>query len=98
MTFKNSILLGTIGGYHDRFHVYQKPRTLEERLDLALKIPRADGVEPVYPQDLGHDGERVDLVKKSGLGVSAVNVNIKTEEQFEKVHSHREMPKSATKH
>lgn len=84
MAFKNSILLGTIGGYHDRFHVYQKPRTLEERLDLALKIPRADGVEPVYPQDLGHDGGGVDLVKKSGLGVSAVNVNIKTEEQFVK--------------
>ncbi|MET1416716.1 sugar phosphate isomerase/epimerase family protein [Roseibium sp. HPY-6] len=82
MAFKNSILLGTIGRYSDRFHEYQKHRSLEERLELALKIPLTDGIEPVYPQDLGHDGEAVGLVEKSGLEVSAVNVNVKTEELF----------------
>ncbi|WFE89859.1 sugar phosphate isomerase/epimerase [Roseibium porphyridii] len=84
MAFKNSILLGTIGRYNDRFHVYQKHRSLEERLELALKIPRTDGVEPVYPQDLGHNGDSVGLVKSSGLGVSAVNVNVKTEDMYRK--------------
>lgn len=82
MTFKNSILLGTLGRYHDRFHVYQQARSIEERLDVARNIPRTHGVEPVYPQDLGHDGKGVQGVKNSGLAVSAVNVNVKTEEIF----------------
>lgn len=82
MAFKNSILLGTLGRYHDRFHVYQPARSLEERLEIARSIPRTDGIEPVYPQDLGHDGAGVAAVKASGLAVSAVNVNVKTEDVF----------------
>jgi xylose isomerase len=82
MPFKNSVLLGTLGRYHDRFHVYQGPRSLEERLDIARVMPRVHGVEPVYPQDLGHDGAGVASVKASGLAVSAVNVNVKTEDIF----------------
>lgn len=82
MSYKNSILLGTIGAYRDRFHQYQTPRTFEERLELAKKIPRTHGVEPVYPQDLGSDGARMKILKESGLAVSAVNVNVKTETKF----------------
>lgn len=82
MAYKNSILLGTIGGYKDRFHQFQPDRSLEERLEIAKTIPRTDGVEPVYPQDLGRDGAKVSAVKESGLAVSAVNVNIKTEPKF----------------
>lgn len=82
MAYKNSILLGTIGGYKDRFHQFQPDRSLEERLEIAKTIPRTDGVEPVYPQDLGRDGAKVSVVKESGLSVSAVNVNIKTEPKF----------------
>ncbi|MGP1393988.1 MAG: sugar phosphate isomerase/epimerase family protein [Inquilinaceae bacterium] len=82
MATKNSILLGTLGKYSDRFHTYQPARDLAERLDIAKRTPRTDGVEPVYPQDLGHDGENVDLVKDSGLAVSAVNVNLKGEDVF----------------
>jgi xylose isomerase len=79
---KNSILLGTLGRYADRFHEYQKPRSLEERLDIAKTIPRTHGVEPVYPQDLGVACEKVPVVKASGLAVSAVNVNVKGEDKF----------------
>ena len=82
MARKNSILLGTLGKYSDRFHTYQPPRDLAERLDIAKRIPRTDGVEPVYPQDLGHAGEHVGMVKDSGLAVSAVNVNVKGEDVF----------------
>jgi xylose isomerase len=82
MPIRNSILLGTLGRYADRFHQYQEPRTLQERLDLAKTIPLTDGVEPVYPQDLGHDGAGVAAVKNSGLAVSAVNVNVKSEDVF----------------
>jgi xylose isomerase len=82
MAIHNSILLGTLGRYADRFHQFQKPRSLAERLDVAKTIPRTHGVEPVYPQDLGHEGEHADLVKASGLAVSAVNVNVKGEDKF----------------
>ncbi|AKH99686.1 sugar phosphate isomerase/epimerase [Hoeflea sp. IMCC20628] len=82
MSYKNSILLGTIGGYRDRFHQFQPDRTFEERLEIAKKIPRTHGVEPVYPQDLGADGAGAKTIQKSGLAVSAVNVNVKTEDKF----------------
>lgn len=82
MTYKNSILMGTIGGYRDRFHQFQADRSFAERLDIAKTIPRTHGIEPVYPQDLGSDGSGAALVRESGLAVSAVNVNIKTEPQF----------------
>ncbi len=82
MPIRNSILLGTLGRYSDRFHQYQEPRSLEERLEIAAKIPRTHGIEPVYPQDLGHNGDGVEAVKKSGLAVSAVNVNVKGEAVF----------------
>lgn len=82
MAIRNSILLGTLGRYADRFHQYQEPRSLAERLEIARKIPRTHGVEPVYPQDLGHAGESLQLVKDCGLPVSAVNVNVKGEDIF----------------
>ena len=82
MSIKNSILLGTLGRYADRFHQYQQPRSLEERLSISKTIPRTHGVEPLYPQDLGPSCENVRLVKESGLAVSAVNVNLKSEDKF----------------
>ncbi|SDX32797.1 sugar phosphate isomerase/epimerase family protein [Litoreibacter albidus] len=82
MATKNSILMGTLGKYSDRFHTYQPARTFEERLAISKKTVGADGVEPVYPQDLGHEGEKVQIVKDSGLDVSAVNVNLKGEDVF----------------
>ncbi len=82
MTIKNAVLLGTLGRYHDRFHVYQPQRSLAERLEIATTIPRTHGVEPVFPQDLGHDGLGVATVRASGLAVSAVNVNVKGEDLF----------------
>lgn len=82
MPYRNSILLGTLGRYADRFHTFQPPRSLEQRLEMARDIPRAHGVEPVYPQDLGHDGEHAALVRAAGLPVSAVNVNLKGEDLF----------------
>lgn len=82
MNVKNSILLGTLGRYSDRFHTFQTDKSLAQRLELAARIPRAHGVEPVYPQDIGHQGEQLELIKNAELPVSAVNVNIKSEADF----------------
>ena len=79
---RNSILLGTLGQYRDRFHEYQPGKSLEAQLEQAATIPRAHGIEPVYPQNLGHEGEHLELIKSCPLPVSAVNVNIKGEASF----------------
>ncbi len=79
---RNSILLGTLGRYSDRFHTYQPEASLEARLRAAEGVRGADGIEPVYPQDLGREGENVGLVGNCDLPVSAVNVNIKGEDVF----------------
>lgn len=82
MAIKNSILLGTLGRYSDRFHTYQPDREVADRLRIAEQIPGAHGVEPVYPQDLGRTGENLRMVADCDLPVSAVNVNIKGEDVF----------------
>lgn len=82
MSYRNSVLLGTLGGYHDRFHHFQPPKTFEERLRVAEGLRGADGVEPVYPNDLGHEGEHASIAKACDLPISAVNVNIKGEPLF----------------
>tara|TARA_B100000700_G_C14507089_1_gene606850 strand:- start:41 stop:472 length:432 start_codon:yes stop_codon:yes gene_type:complete len=38
MATKNSILLGTLGKYSDRFHTYQPEKSFRERLDVANSI------------------------------------------------------------
>ena len=82
MNVKNSVLLGTLGRYSDRFHEFQPFKSLEDRLKTSAKIPRVHGVEPVYPQDIGHSGEQVELIQNADLPVSAVNVNVKGEAEF----------------
>lgn len=82
MAYKNSVLMGTIGGYRDRFHQFMPERSFEERVALAKTLPRAHGIEPVFPQDLGKDGAAIEMIKASGLPISAVNVNIKGEAKF----------------
>ncbi|KAA9008752.1 sugar phosphate isomerase/epimerase family protein [Histidinibacterium aquaticum] len=82
MAQKNSVLMGTLGKYSDRFHTYQPARDYAERIEVAKTISGADGIEPVYPHDLGHDGEMMQATKDCGMAISAVNVNLKGEDLF----------------
>jgi len=81
---KHSVSLGVLGRFADRFHQYQQFRSLEERLEVVLSMPGADGAEIVYPQDFDadHPERTVALVRKAGVTVSAVNVNLKSEEKW----------------
>lgn len=82
MKLKHAVMLGMIGRMADRFHEYVPAKTLADRLEMIRKIPGADGIEVVYPQDLGANKERAQVVKDSGLTVSAVNVNVKGEDKW----------------
>jgi len=82
MKLRHSIMVGILDRYADRFTEFQPPVPLEERMRQAADLDGAGGVELVYPVDVG-DLERVKpLVAESGLVVSAVNLNIKSDPRW----------------
>ncbi len=79
MELKNSIHVGFLGKYADRFREYHPHRSLEERLETARNIPGVDGIEVVFPQFFADMEGTIQLIKDSGLPVSAINLNVKGE-------------------
>ncbi|KGP74300.1 sugar phosphate isomerase/epimerase family protein [Pontibacillus yanchengensis] len=82
MELKNSLIVGLLGKYADRFHEYQPARSIYENLKIAKDIPGVDGIEIVYPQDFEDYERTVEAIKDTGLAVSAVNLNVKSESKF----------------
>ncbi len=83
MAYKHSVMVGLMGRQADRFHEYQPARGLAERLEMVRRVPGADGIEIVYPQDFADEDEAIRLVQASGLAVSAVNLNVKGEKKWQ---------------
>ncbi|WP_159623080.1 sugar phosphate isomerase/epimerase family protein [Ruania rhizosphaerae] len=77
MRLRHSIMVGILDRYADRFTEFQPAVPLERRMEQAAALPGAQGVELVYPADLGDIERAKELVATSGLEVSAVNLNIK---------------------
>lgn len=82
MKLKHSIMVGILDRYVDRFTEYQPSVPLETRMARAAKIPGAQGVELVYPADLGDVSRAMALLDATGLPVSAVNLNIKSDPRW----------------
>ncbi len=82
MQWKYSVITGFLGRLKDRFIDYQPARRLDEMLAMAAKIKGCEGVELVYPQDFAEPTTVKDLLKEHGLGVAAVNLNVKSEEKW----------------
>ena len=84
MKLKHSIMLGMMGKIADRFHEYLPRQTLAERLEATKQVKGVDGIEIVYPGDF-HDVEQtIKMVKDSGLAVSAVNLNVKSQKKWQR--------------
>ncbi len=81
-TLRHSVMLGLMGRQADRFHQYQPPRELEERLEMAGRVEGADGIEVVYPAEFADRERAVDLIGGCGLPVSAVNLNVKSADKW----------------
>lgn len=79
MKLRHSIMVGILDRYADRFTEFQPAVPLETRMAQAADIPGAQGVELVYPADLGDLARAKRLVERTGLPVSAVNLNIKSD-------------------
>ena len=79
MKLRHSIMVGILDRYVDRFTEFQPAVPLETRMSQAADIPGAQGVELVYPADLADPGRAKRLLERTGLPVSAVNLNIKSD-------------------
>lgn len=79
---KHAIITAFLGSLRDRFCEYQEPRTLEQKFELMQRIPGVTGAEVVFPYEVPEPAALLDLLARTGLAVSAVNVNIKGEREF----------------
>ena len=84
MKLKHSVMVGLMGRQADRFHEYQPARDLPERLAMVKRVRGTDGIEIVYPQDFADPRQTVEMVQGSGLAVSAVNLNVKSEKKWQR--------------
>lgn len=74
-----AIITAFLGGVKNRYMQYQPDRSLQEKLELASKIPGVEGVELCYPQDFKDLKALKTLLNDFGLGVSAINVRSRRE-------------------
>ncbi len=82
MEIRQAIITGFMGKLRDRFSEYHEAKTPLEKIEAIASVKGAQGVEIIYPYDCADlDGVR-EALKKNGLGVAAVNVNIKGEPEF----------------
>ncbi|HNS53561.1 MAG TPA: hypothetical protein PKH25_02145, partial [Syntrophales bacterium] len=77
-----AVITGFLGQTRDRFHLYNEPKTVEQKFALLAGIRGYDGVEIVYPYEVSDPALTRGLLRKYRLKVAAVNVNVKAEPEF----------------
>ena len=85
--FNYAIITGFLSRTRDRFHTYNTPLTLDQKLAQVGSIPGYGGVELVYPYEIGPSAgvtaaQAAQAVTAHGLEFAAVNVNVKAEPEF----------------
>ena len=83
MKLKHSVMTGMLGRIADRFHEYQPAADFRERLARARRVRGADGVEVVYPSEFPDLQESIAVVRDSGLAISALNLNVKSDKKWQ---------------
>jgi len=76
-------MVGLMGRQADRFHEYTPGRELEERLAMAQQVWGVTGIEVVYPSEFAELDTSVAVIRASGLPVSAVNLNVKSQKKWQ---------------
>ena len=79
---KYGVITGWLSQSQDRFRKYNAPLTLEEKFKMMNSLENVDGVELVYPYEVSDPAIVKDLLKKYDLKIAAINVNIKSEDDF----------------
>jgi xylose isomerase len=81
-TPKHSVITSFLSRTRDRFHEYNEPKTLEERLGMVAEMEGIDGVEAVFPYEVGEAETFRKALEANDLNVAAINVNVKAEPEF----------------
>ncbi len=79
---KFALITGFLGETKDRFHVYNRALSLDEKFAMVAGMEGYSGVEVVYPYEVGTASETRGLLDKHNLELAAVNVNVKGEPEF----------------
>ena len=79
---KCALITAFVSRTKDRFHDYNQPLDLEERLALVATIDGMSGVEVIYPYEVKNPAQLKAALAKTGLEIAAINVNVKAEPEF----------------
>ena len=79
---KCALITAFVSRTKDRFHDYNQPLELEERLQLVSTIDGMSGVEPIFPYEAKDPVLLRSLLAKYKLAIAAINVNVKAEPEF----------------
>lgn len=79
---RNALITSFLSKTRDRFHEYNQDLTLEERIKTAAQIEGIVGVEVVHRYEVVDPGALRELLDRHGLGIAAVNANVKADEDF----------------
>lgn len=82
MKRKYAVITGFLGKVKDRFIDYHPSREIEEMIEMASRIKGCSGLEVVFPQNFTDPVKLKGLLKDYKLGVSTVNLNVKSEEKW----------------
>lgn len=79
---KLAVITAFLSQTKDRFHEYNVPLSVDEKFKLMSEIEGYNGVEIIYPYEVSDAATTREMLQKYGLGVAAVNVNVKAEPEF----------------
>jgi xylose isomerase len=72
-----------MGKIQDRFATYGIDRNFEEMVQAASTIKGCSGLEVVYPQQVQDPVKAKEILANYGMGVAALNVNVKGEPKWQ---------------
>lgn len=77
-----AVITGFMGKIQDRFATYGVDRNFEEMVQVASTIKGCSGLEVVYPQQVQDPVKAKSILENYGMGVAALNVNVKGEPKW----------------
>ena len=77
-----AVITGFMGKIQDRFATYGVDRNFEEMVQVASTIKGCSGLEVVYPQQVQDPVKAKAILENYGMGVAALNVNVKGEPKW----------------
>ncbi len=79
---RHSVISGFLSTTKDRFHEYNEEKSLEERFRMISELEGIEAAEVVFPYEVNDADELNQLKSRYGVGLSAINVNVKAEPEF----------------